>query len=255
MAQLETPDWAQNDETAKDFIKNRPFYSAVGEGVIDTGARGIAAASEYGRKPIPKARINNVVYTNVESIGYDGMYCVFPFPPYTVKVNFMHFYVDISGGDIPITTNDIEILGETIIDYPIPPQYLPEGLLFKDDAVQSDWAQSDTSALDYIKNKPAVISDHNVKFVTPLAVNSGVADINTRSFVIGTDVAILQASTLEDRISFKKVSTTAGTMQIYSCKTGKPITDDKLPYGFMVITRIRFLADGKTRAVYCLNPA
>lgn len=255
MAQIETPDWDQNDPTAKDYIKNRPFYSTVGEGVIATGARGIMSASQFGKEPIPKVRINDVIYTNVASTGIEGMYYVFEFPPYTVKVNPMYFYINILEGSAPatISEDDIEILGETTIYTPIPDQYLPGSVATKADVVQSDWSQNNEMAKDFIKNKPSVITRHNVNFVTPLSISAGIANINTPSFTY-SDVAVVASSSLTEKISFKKVATSVVTAEIYSCKTGKPITDDELPYGYIVITRLRLLPDNTTRIVYCLNP-
>lgn len=255
MAQLEAPDWDQNDPTAKDYIKNRPFYSTVGEGVIATGARGIMNASQFGQEPIPKVRINDVIYTNVASTGIEGTYYVFEFPPYTVKVNPMYFYINILEGSAPatISEDDIEILGETTIYTPIPDQYLPDSVATKADVVQSDWSQSNEKAKDFIKNKPSVITRHNVNFVTPLSISAGIANINTPSFTY-SDVAVVAGSSLTEKISFKKVATSVVTAEIYSCKTGKPITDDELPYGYIVITRFRLLPDNTTRIVYCLNP-
>lgn len=255
MAQIETPDWDQNDPTAKDYIKNRPFYSTVGEGVIATGARGIMSASQFGKEPIPKVRINDVIYTNVASTGIEGMYYVFEFPPYTVKVNPMYFYINILEGSAPatISEDDIEILGETTIYTPIPDQYLPGSVATKADVVQSDWSQNNEMAKDFIKNKPSVITRHNVNFVTPLSISAGIANINTPSFTY-SDVAVVASSSLTEKISFKKVATSVVTAEIYSCKTGKPITDDELPYGYIVITSLRLLPDNTTRIVYCLNP-
>ncbi len=248
-------DWNQNDPTAKDYIKNRPFYSTVGEGVIATGARGIMSASQFGKEPIPKVRINDVIYTNVASTGLEGMYYVFEFSPYTVKVNPMYFYIIILEGSAPatISADDIEILGETTIYTPIPEQYLPSSVATKADVVQSDWSQNNEKAKDFIKNKPSVITRHNVNFVIPLSVSGGIANINTPSFTY-SDVVVVASSSLTEKISFKKVATSVVTAEIYSCKTGKPITDAELPYGYIVITRFQLLPDNTTRIVYCLNP-
>ena len=56
------PDWNQNDETAADYVKNRPFYSETGNVTIKNATSGVLL------KRFPVFAIGDTVTVNVDSV-------------------------------------------------------------------------------------------------------------------------------------------------------------------------------------------
>lgn len=65
--ELVQSDWNQNDETAKDYIKNRICYTQTNEKLMGSSITGWYAATDGGSSPIIQKMIfNNTTYTNLE---------------------------------------------------------------------------------------------------------------------------------------------------------------------------------------------
>ena len=81
------PDWDQNDETAADYVKNRPFYTKMTEQSF-SGFDGWNTAVG-GAGPIPKVSVNGVIYENVPEI-YVNEYTVdYIIGQYKIRINMM----------------------------------------------------------------------------------------------------------------------------------------------------------------------
>lgn len=173
-------DWNQNDETAKDYIRNRPFYTTKGMGrvllvsgelsVKDSSYRIWSADPAY-RLEIGKEYI--VVYGDREEraigVEYKGepgdgvklsdgtadssFYCV------SIEVEGGYeFYFQALGGENFAIYHEAEM----DINVTMSEQYLPQNLVEKIKAVP-DYNQQDSTALDYIKNKPFTITKYGGK--------------------------------------------------------------------------------------------
>lgn len=181
------PDWNQNDETADDYIKNRPFYEIKSS---TTYLDGIFEFMDFSKTYSAAAPVQKVYGTEIPSdhtLTNGGIYTVI-FDNVEYKCNAMQTEVGVyylgnlsienpnsintkepfaigsfpDGYMILTTTSEgnhsVSIVGDTSIINKIPEKYLPDGI----GSVQSDWNQTDATAKDYIKNKPTLVqSDWN----------------------------------------------------------------------------------------------
>ena len=165
-------DWNQNDETAKDYIRNRPFYTTRGIGRALLVSGELSAKDNtyktWSENPAYKLEIGKeyiIVYGNCEEraigVEYNGLY---------------GHGVELSGGGFYCTSVKFEgvyefyfaaaarsfaIYHEVEMDINItmPEQYLPQNLVEKIKTVP-DYNQQDSTAPDYIKNKPFTITKY-----------------------------------------------------------------------------------------------
>lgn len=191
-------DWNQNDETAIDYINNRPF----GIKVIETYKDIPASGDNYGQ--IYDLDFANLLYehrkTAIYTINYKGdstLTCSFlqdekitdteadfylDRDDHYVRIDlttgrvamYLDYLTGYYGGSITIPINEITKLDE---------KYIPDTIARTSDIpaqVQSDWNQNDESVVDFIKNKPEVADDDDaldilveLKFVEPIAALDG----------------------------------------------------------------------------------
>lgn len=165
IAAIPQADWAQEDETAADYIKNKPFYTSVGEvEVAPMTTVHIDSNTGYVENPFKITLTPGVTYTvifddvtyySVAKETYDGE----PFIGnssilgWNDNVNTEEpFFVDVYEDTVTVAattegdhTISILTLGEVV--HKLDAKYIP-------DEVRSDWNQNDPTAIDYIENRP-----------------------------------------------------------------------------------------------------
>lgn len=136
-------DWNQNDSTAADYIKNRPFYTGdavlqdivpvvdveISTGVADIVlATGVEYGFEVGKEYVVSIDGNETVYTAYE---YGGT--VFVGAEYKSVVQGSGYLIYVSGGVVSLTTMDTSLVGNHSIGIKmklqpiikVPEKYLP----------------------------------------------------------------------------------------------------------------------------------
>lgn len=169
---LATPDYLQNDETAADYIKNRPFYTTDPvETELVNGTFAFAPNSSFSglyttdgvtidliEGEIYKVTIDGVEYEtecqverNVKYIGsLELTFGGTPNYPFLYAPGQLAFTTNIEGD-----SHEIVILSPpTKIDIKLPNRYLDDSLF-----LNPDYLQSDSSQADYIKNRPCHVGD------------------------------------------------------------------------------------------------
>lgn len=164
------PDWNQNDETADDYIKNRPFYDSEMHARLLSGTFKFTSDNNlYIAKPTFKydfiigetytVKFNGSTYRcNAIKIN-DYWYALGNLSLINMGENTNEpFVIEKQSSGYSIKTNisvnsmSVEVTGNAMIATKIPKRYLPDNI-----SVQSDWNQTDIYDKSYIKNKPNVI--------------------------------------------------------------------------------------------------
>lgn len=142
------PDWAQNDETAKDYIKNRPFYEGTSVENLGTTFEGWRASCQsHGEDSmVINANVAGIDYQDVEGLVQTD-----------TNGRYVHYYfgenrdyrIEVDRGMAQVT---IRPAGTEYYFYKvsstvkqIDPKYLP----FE----QADWNQNDDTKKDYVKGR------------------------------------------------------------------------------------------------------
>ncbi len=136
-----TPDWDQNDKTAADYIKNRPFYEGTIETLLDPTIENWRTLINHDTLTC-SWRVAGVDYIDVIPSTFESG-AVTQYKLGTVDVTV------ISGqGRIGIDPSDadVHLLKRESGVKQIDSKFLPLD--------QPDWNQSDEAASDYIKNRP-----------------------------------------------------------------------------------------------------
>lgn len=164
------PDWNQNDETADDYIKNRPFYDSEMHARLLNGTFKFTSDNNlYIAKPTFEY---DFIIGETYTVKFDGR----TFKCNAIKINDYWyalgnlslinmgentnepFVIEKQSSGYSIKTNisksniSVEVTGNAMIATKIPERYLPDNI-----SVQSDWNQTDIYDKSYIKNKPNVI--------------------------------------------------------------------------------------------------
>lgn len=169
------PDWNQNDETADDYIKNRPFYdSKMSARLLNGNLKFTSDNNLYIAKPTFEhdfiigetytVKFNGRTYRcNAIKIN-DYWYALGNLSLINMGENTNEpFVIEKQSSGYSIKTNisksniSVEITGNTMIATKIPERYLPDNI-----SVQADWNQTNATAKDYIKNKPTIIGKTSV---------------------------------------------------------------------------------------------
>ena len=149
------PDWNQNDETAPDYVKNRPFYTgdAVLQDIvpatdveIKTGteiilATGVEHEFEVGKQYIVSMDGTETAYTSYE---YGGTICVGD--EFTAVIQGSGYVIYGAGSAVVLTTMDTSLVGDHSIGIKtesqpiikVPEKYLPK---FNEVLPQTFWEQ------------------------------------------------------------------------------------------------------------------
>lgn len=175
------PDWNQNDESASDFIKNKPFYekevlSIIYEGQVDLimrfysfldGALEKEMSWEKGKTYNVTLKGENYEFVCQEVVCNEDKLLTFDIPD-------SPFYVDISSESFCVCSHDEyfddSVFGEGIYNLKIEgnvttlktldEKFIPDTIARTSDIpetipqVQSDWNQNDETLVDYVKNRP-----------------------------------------------------------------------------------------------------
>ena len=177
-------DWSQNDETAPDYIKNRPFYeSTTATNIINpakmchfvsTGVGDAFSTAEYYFndeeqnlfKNIPNGQaiavltINDMSFESEEFTINNGEFWLSNWSIEEVgsdiyRISIAENIMILDNG----TGNDYDLEISLSLKAPgevvkIDEKYLPDTVVFEDEVAQSDWNQNDSTQPDYIKNRP-----------------------------------------------------------------------------------------------------
>lgn len=95
MAQMEAPDWNQNDPTAKDYVKNRTHWVEVGKNALGADYQSWSTATKGGSTPIPIVDVAGTQYRNVSG-RTSNWYIYYTVEDYTITVDNMQTRVTIS---------------------------------------------------------------------------------------------------------------------------------------------------------------
>lgn len=187
------PDWNQNDETANDFIKNRPFYTVertVATILEETTAEGFQEMNGFlfAQDPFYIDPYSSLVLGKTYKVIWDGteyecvcngIYIQGAYT-YTYILGNMNYYNMVAEGDIPFclfvepamiglikmtneSSNVISIFETETTIHKLDEKYLPDTIARKTDlnnlgggsgsSAQPDWNQNDETAPSYIKNR------------------------------------------------------------------------------------------------------
>ena len=167
-------DWNQDDDTADDYIKNRPFYDRKASARLLNGMFKFTSDNNlYIAKPTFEY---DFIIGETYTVKFDGR----TYKCNAIKINDYWyalgnlslinmgentkepFVIEKQSSGYSIKTNisksniSVEVTGNTMIPTKIPERYLPDNI-GSGSSVQPDWNQTDITANDYIKNKPNVI--------------------------------------------------------------------------------------------------
>lgn len=182
-------DWNQNDSTAKDYIKNRPFYDAssrVGLGsrieLYSNTSLTTDAEDNLGRtRTLTEFSLTEgaVYCVNWDGIEYDNITChksdngtlyicsdpdkgadysIRPFMMFSrgndyESVELRHNPNDGTDGNVePFIIWKYEAYEENINIHQLDEKFIPDTIARKTD-IQADWNQDESTAIDFIKNK------------------------------------------------------------------------------------------------------
>lgn len=254
---LPQADWNQNDSAAKDYVKNRAHYVERRQGSI-AGAKYAATynGTEHGEIPFALGQVWNAdfetrVFDNLEvkragDTLYIGDLTLNQIPFYVTKTsggrnsgwaNMMH-----PGG---LTLTGVSGIAEFVTVHKIQEEFIPASIARLADVkaqVQADWNETNVSSEAYIKNKPLAqrVGYFSVASTATSTVLSSTSDY---SFVI-----FLLNDKSDGRFSITKAKIGwHGVKDVLSCKTGKAITSDELPYCRMVCVPFE-------NTLLCINP-
>lgn len=167
------PDWNQDDQSADDYIKNRPFYDSKMSARLLNGMFKFTSDNNlYIAKPTFEY---DFIIGETYTVKFDGR----RYKCNTIKINDYWyalgnlslinmgentnepFVIEKQSSGYSIKTNisksniSVEVTGNVMIATKIPERYLPDNI-GSGSSVQPDWNQTDATANDYIKNKPNI---------------------------------------------------------------------------------------------------
>lgn len=231
--ELVQSDWNQNDETAKDYIKNRICYTE--ESITELGN-----TYEIWKELVNDGSTTAIVSIPL-SIKYDGIIYKDIKPQYIDQ--HYHYVLDSSGNSRIIVPYTGTGSTGTIIAYPekewsfikteevihkIPSKYI--------DMSQADWNQNDETAKDYVKNRPGAyyttIEDANISWSN--LTSSDYNDLSS-GLASGSDTAYEYSKTATINNSFS-LKTNDTVIVEYSDTTGNyKFIASVVPFGGNII--------------------
>ena len=153
------PDWNQNDETKKDYIKNRTHWVEE-KTILEETTFTIEESADsfaFGNFPVTLSAgdICNVMY---DGEAYTGTLDVWEDSASIDLGEFSVYFQNQLDGLCAITIysypgeHTISILQK--VYHPIPDEYIPNWVASIDNIMQPDWNQNDETKKDYIKHRP-----------------------------------------------------------------------------------------------------
>ena len=255
---LPQADWNQNDSAAKDYVKNRTHYVERQQTSI-AGAKYTATYDGTEHDPLPFA-LGQVWNADFETTSYDNLE-VKQASDGTLyigdlNVNQIPFYVTKTSGGRnsswnsalrpgKLTLTGVSGIAEFVTVHKIQEIFIPASIARLADVkaqVQADWNETNASSKAYIKNKPLA---QRVGYFSVASTDTSTVLSSTSEY----SFVIFQLNDKTDgRFSITKVEIEwHGVKDVLSCKTGKAITSDELPYCKMVC-----MPFGNT--LLCINP-
>lgn len=217
-----SPDWNQNDETAKDYIKNRICYEEIGEDktyTLTPNRDNDTWNFTNGDIPLILGQSATVksfggissTFVGTVTQDSDGKLCidatsVIPITIYSNTATYNYSWIGNTGLDYVTVT-----ISSTVV-HQIDPKFIP--------TTSPDWNQNDTSASDYIKNKPTidtVLSSTSENAVQNKVVKTAIDELqNAVEEYIGSKILdkelILFSSTENSTKKFKITVNDSGTI-------------------------------------------
>lgn len=255
---LPQADWNQNDSSAKDYVKNRTHYVERRQGSI-AGVEYTATYDGTEHEELPFA-LGQVWNADFGTAGYDNLE-VKQTSDGTLyigelNVNQIPFYVTKTSGGRnsswnsamqpgKLTLTGVSGIAEFVTVHKIQEEFIPETIARSADVkaqVQADWNETDVFSKAYIKNKPLGqrVGYFAVASTATLTVLSSTSNYAFVMFQLNDKI--------DGRLSITKAEIGGhGVKDVLSCKTGKAITSDELPYCKMVCVPF-----GNT--LLCINP-
>lgn len=221
LALSETPDWGQNDPTAKDYIKNRPFFAEEGE-VIVTGLSGWYQAhlADY---TIPKVILKGTTYENISPkyIATNVAY-TYDIGDYEVTFVVQQDYVSINPSDI--TGDDINFpITQTVYN-----------------TISKDFLPGYTELEQNVNKALSQTSKISVFSIPDTATSADLRNVKDASIVF------LRASNTNKKLNAVKYTRDGRNYYNILTLKGSTLTTANIPYGCMILS-----IDGSTG--YCLN--
>jgi hypothetical protein len=197
-------DWGVNDENDAGYVKNRTHY-VINRELLASFEMSVENDFSYSVDDIDSVNIicgfiddgNNIMDVFIDGTLYqcqalftNGNYYINLNGATTTgqglhiyiggsKANMIYLYPDSFGLDMSAETRMIEVYTPEIVQQ-LDERYIPDTIARVSDQVQSDYAQNDATAPDFIKNKPEMVSDdeflswlNDIKVVEPTASASG----------------------------------------------------------------------------------
>lgn len=177
MAQLENPDWAQNDPTAKDYVRNRTHYVSR-ESVVVVPKQEVTTAMQNNFNIATLSDVDSdalgTLYDSEDDTTIDVVFDGTSYPckwleqdggrRIPVFGNLAIFNPSITDTGEPFCvelvpestlviackvagTHTVAVSYQQDVVHTLDPKYIPTNL------AQSDWSQNDPSAKDYVKNR------------------------------------------------------------------------------------------------------
>ena len=203
---LASVDWEQNDETAFDYIKNRPFYEYTSTvTLVDNLTNGdYTSGSTPQCNFIPgksySVEFNGTLYTDL-ICRFDGSYNII-----ASEDTGQPFYIDDDGGN-SLYVNSGSVNEWTLSIYTtgtaiqkLDEKFIPDTIartsdiedIIEDKLEKPDWEQNDETASDYIKNRPFYeetvdtsmyyVKKHNITIPDDKVINDAISFTNTLNF-------------------------------------------------------------------------
>ena len=181
-------DWNQNDPTAKDYIKNKPFYSIINTPFTELNAEESDVARIEISIDIEDEFCIRTPYwvigpfNDMDEESYGGLYT--PYGNITsIYRDDTLFYLNTDVADTtPIITwlNEnayvgYNINGEDLVNH-IPDIYISNNIARKSDIVQADYIENNISNKSYIINKPC-----SIDYIT-ISDNPVISDMSVSGF-------------------------------------------------------------------------
>lgn len=166
---LVQPDWNQNDSTAADFVKNRPFYTdnPVEKVLVEESTATFTENNGLYMAEFPstfEATVGDTYKVSWDGASYECICVVFEGRPLIGNLSIIGggfdtgepFVIGVANGEgIQIVTADTSASHTFSIS-----EFVQEVVkIDKKYLVQPDWNQNDETAADYVKNRPFYTGD------------------------------------------------------------------------------------------------
>ena len=255
------PNWNQNNPSADDYIRNRPFYEEVKIGKVIHVDNLTYQDYDNGNAPacnfVP-GEAYNVVWNGTL---YENLVCYFDGEYNIIADGVQHpFYIDDDGGDALYVSSDDE--NWTLSIYQIKDvsvlKKLDAKFLPDDIGMQSDWMDTNKKSKAHILNKPSIWNNEDGELVTgsEFGNNDTTERIATKEYIADPKSSMILSDEINgydyvvairngNLVSYPVASSIKMTSK--PTKTKYLIGDPFIPDGMVIIANC---IDGSTREVF-----